>query len=90
MGRATKVLPVHIEIDDTVPPVQQKQWLIPIHYKEKLRKHLKELVREGVVTPLQCTNGTDWIHKVVITAKKWSEDKIRMNLNLSKKMVLIL
>ena len=33
LGRATKVPPVHIEIDDTVPPVQQKQRLIPIHYK---------------------------------------------------------
>ena len=81
LGRATKVPPVHIEIDSTVPPVQQKQRLIPIHYKEKLRKHLKELVSEGVVTPLECTNGTGWIHNVVITAKKWSEDKIRMNLD---------
>merc|ERR1712082_310678 len=26
-------------------------------------------------------NGTGWIHNVVITAKKWSEDKIRMNLD---------
>ena len=42
---------------------------------------MKELVSEGMVMPLQCTNGTGWIHNVVITAKKWSENKIRMNID---------
>ena len=81
LGRATKVPPIQIEVDPSFPPVQQKLRPIPIHYKEKLKKHLQELVQEGVVTPLQCENGTGWIHNVVITAKKWSADKIRMNLD---------
>ena len=81
LGRATGVPDIHIEMDDSVPPVQQKQRQIPYQYKQKLKDHLGELIKEGVVTPLECTNGTGWIHNVVITAKKWSEDKIRMNLD---------
>ena len=81
LGRATGVPVIHIEMDKSIPPVQQKQRQIPIQYKQKLQDHLLELVREGVVTPLECTNGTGWIHNIVITAKKWSGDKIRMNLD---------
>ena len=58
LGRATGVPDIHIEMDDSVTPVQQKQRQIPIQYKQKLKDHLEELVREGVVTPLECTNGT--------------------------------
>ena len=81
LGRATGVPVIHIEMDKSIPPVQQKQRQIPIQYKQKLQDHLGELVREGVVTPLECTNGTGWIHNIVITGKKWSEDKIRMNID---------
>ena len=70
LGRATGVPDIHIEMDDTVPTVQQKQRQIPIHYKQKLKDHLQELVKEGVVTPLECTNGTGWIHNVVITVEE--------------------
>ena len=57
--------PLQIEVHPAVKPVQQKQKArqIPIHYKEKSRKHLNELIEEGVVTPLICTNGTGWIYK---------------------------
>ena len=82
LGRATGVPDIHIEMDDTIEPVQQKQRQIPIHFKEKLREHLEELIKEGVVTPLECQNGTGWIYNVVITAKKWSPDEIRMNLDM--------
>ena len=33
LGRATGVPDIHIEMDETVAPVQQKQRQIPIHYK---------------------------------------------------------
>ena len=76
IGRATKVPPIEIEVDSSIPPLQQMMRPIPIRYKEKLRLHLQELVKEGIVTPLTCTNGTGWIHSMVITAKKWNSDKI--------------
>ena len=64
LGRATGVTDIHIEMDESVPPVQQKQRQVPLMYKQKLKDHLEELVKEGVVTPLECTNGTGWIHNV--------------------------
>ena len=70
LGRATGVPDIHIEMDKTVPPVQQKPRQISMLYKQKLKDHLEELVKEGVVTPLECTNGSGWIHNVVLTAKK--------------------
>ena len=51
--RASKIPPIEIETDPSVPPVHQKLRLIPICYKQKLKEHLQELVREGVVTPLE-------------------------------------
>ena len=44
LGRATGVLDIHIEMDETIAPVQQKQRQIPIHFKEKLKEHLGELI----------------------------------------------
>ena len=80
---------IHIEVDKSVPPVQQKPRQIPMLYKQKLKDHLEELIKEGVVTPLECTNGTGWIHNVVITAKKWTNDKIRMNLDTKPMKVAV-
>ena len=57
------------------------QELVREDLQELVRENLQELVREGVVTLLECTNGTVWIQNVVITAKKWSENKILMNLD---------
>ena len=45
LGRATGVPDIHIEMDKSVPPVQQKPRQIPIHYKQKLKEHLEELVK---------------------------------------------
>ena len=59
LGRATGVPDIHIEMDDMIEPLQQKQRQIPIHFKEKLREHLGELIKEGVVTPLECQDRMD-------------------------------
>ena len=67
LGRATKVTQNHIEIDNSGEPVQQNQRPIPLHYGDKLKIPLAEQVKEGVVIPLECQNGTGWIHNVVIT-----------------------
>ena len=41
-------------------------------------EHLMASIFAGlVVTPLEWTNGTGWTHSVVMTAKKWSEIKLR-------------
>ena len=45
-----KVDPVHIEIDKSIKPVQQKRRPIALHYQEKFREHIEELQRAGVVS----------------------------------------
>ena len=39
LGRATGVPDIHIEVDKSVPPVQQKPRQIPMLYKQKLKEH---------------------------------------------------
>ena len=46
IGRA-KVEPVHIEVDPSVKPVQQKRRPIPLRYVEKFKDHIEELKEAG-------------------------------------------
>ena len=81
LGRA-KVEPIHIEIDPSVRPVQQKQRRIALKYKERFRKHLEELKAEGVIEgPLKSKFATGWISNPVITSKSYTDKKIRVNLD---------
>ena len=81
LGKATGVEPVHIEIDKTVPPVQQKRQSIPLHYVDRFKAHLEELIKEGVVEgPLDYKSATGWIHNPVISDKKYG-GRIRLNLD---------
>ena len=41
LGKVVNADPVHIEIDTTVPPVQQKRRVIQIHYKRWFKEHIK-------------------------------------------------
>ena len=45
-----KVEPVHIEVDNSVKPVQQKRRPIAINYLDRFREHIEELHRAGVVS----------------------------------------
>ena len=45
-----KVTPVHIEIDKSVKPVQQKRRPIALHYMTKFKDHLEELHSAGVIS----------------------------------------
>ena len=81
LGRA-KVELVHIELDLRVKPVLQKRRNIALHYVDRLRKHLDELKKEGVISgPLGPEWARGWICNHVITGKKWDKEKIRVNLD---------
>ena len=81
LGQA-KVELVHIELDLRVKPVLQKRRNIALHYVDRLRKHLDELKKEGVISgPLGPEWARGWICNHVITGKKWDKEKIRVNLD---------
>ena len=82
VGRA-KVDPIHIYMDPTCKPVQQKQRKVALHFVPRLKKHIEELKAAGVVTgPLKSKDATGWVSNPVITAKKWDDQAIRVNLDL--------
>ena len=82
IGRA-KMKPIHIFLKEGVVPVQQKQRPVAFHYKDRLKEHINELSKAGVIEgPLESKDATGWVCNPVITHKKWSDTKIRMNLEL--------
>jgi hypothetical protein len=82
VGRA-KVDPIHIFMDPNTKPVQQKQRKVALHFIPRLKKHLAELQGAGVVSgPLKSEDATGWVSNPVITAKKWDDQAIRVNLDL--------
>ena len=82
LGRA-KVEPVHIEVDPSVKPVQQKRRTVAFKYQEKFRRHIQELQEVGTVEGplLDSESASGWISNVVIRAKNWDSDKIRVTLD---------
>ena len=46
LGRATGVPDIHIEMDESVPPVQQKQRQVPFQYKQKLKDHSNMIINQ--------------------------------------------
>ena len=54
-----------------------------MHFIPRLKKHLEELKGAGVVSgPLKSKDATGWVSNPVITAKKWDDQVIRVNLDL--------
>ena len=81
IGKAVGVEPIHVYVDESVTPIQQKRRPIPIHYVERFKDLLEELKDKGVVTgPLSQENSLGWIHNPVIVDKK-SGNEIRLNLD---------
>ena len=80
-GRITGVDPIHIEVDESIKPVQQKRRPIPLKYVERFEDLLDDLKSKGVVSgPLDHKSATGWIHNPVIAEKKYN-NKIRLTLD---------
>ena len=76
---------VDIQLKAGATPKIQPRRPVPIHYTEKLKKKIEELKREGVIEgplsgPLE---PGSYVSNPVITAKRWSDEEIRLNLDLS-------
>ena len=67
-----KGAPIKIQVEDGATPVIQPPRRIPMHYREPLREHLKEMLEQDVIEgPLQEEEAGTWISNLVITGKKW-------------------
>jgi hypothetical protein len=57
----------HIEVDDTVKPVQHTPRRVPIPLKEKLREKIDDLVKQKII--IKEDDPTDWISSIVTIMK---------------------
>ena len=72
-------------MDPNIKPTQQKQRKVALHFIPRLKKHLEELEAVGMVSgPLKSEDATGWVSNPVLTAKKWDEQAVRVNLDLRK------
>ena len=67
-GQGTFPGTLHLEIDESVSPVQLPTQRIPLAVKDKLKAELKRLVDLNIITPVD--TPTDWISVIVVTVKK--------------------
>lgn len=69
--------PLHLEIDDTVKPVQIPPRRIPEIFKQPLKDHLRELEEQGIIQKV--VEPTEWVSSIVVNKK--SNGKMRLCLD---------
>ena len=57
----------HIEIDETIQPVQHVPRRVPVAMKDRLKHKLDQLTKQGIITPVQ--DSTEWISNIVTIVK---------------------
>jgi len=58
---------VHLQVDESVPPVRMPLRKLPVVIKEKVRAELEMLQREGIIAPV--AEPTPWISALLVVAK---------------------
>ena len=69
--------PLHLEVDDTVKPVQIPPRRIPEALRNPLKDHLRELEEQGIIQKV--VEPTEWVSSIVVNKK--SNGKIRLCLD---------
>ena len=75
-----KTDPIKYNFDPKIKPTQPPYHPVPLHYKDKLSKHLQYLREEGVITDVDPRQPYDCVLNVVITDKA-TPGEIRMNVD---------
>lgn len=75
-----KVPPVEIRMKENVVPFVHKPYSVPLAHKEKLEKHLKDLVKSGI---LEKVEYAEWASPLVVVVKANKTD-IRVCMDGSK------
>ena len=62
-----KGAPIKIQVEEGATPVIQPPRRIPMHYREPLKEHLKEMLEQDVIEgPLQEEEAGIWISKAAV------------------------
>ena len=57
----------HINVDKNVKPLVYAPWKIALSLQGKLEKELEEMVRQGIIAPVE--GHSDWVSSLVIRGK---------------------
>ena len=70
--------PYHIEVDESIPPVQHPPRQVPVHLQPAYKRELERLTDLGIITEVQ-NEFTPWVNSVVVTPK--ADGSIRLCLD---------
>ena len=85
-----KTDPILLDYDKKFKPIQPPYHPTPIHYRDKLSKHLEHLREEGVITDVDPRQTYDCVLNVVISEKatpgeiRMSSDNVPMNKGMKR------
>ena len=60
--------PYHIEVDESIPPVQHPPRQVPVHLQPAYKRELERLTDLGIINEVQ-NEFTPWVNSVVVTPK---------------------
>ena len=61
--------PYHIEVDESIHPVQHPLRQVPVHLQPSYKRELERLTDLGIITEVQ-NEFTPWVNSVVVTPKE--------------------
>lgn len=70
--------PYHIQVDESIPPVQHPPRQVPVHIQPAYKKELERLLELGIITEIQ-NEFTPWVNSTVVTPK--ADGSIRLCLD---------
>lgn len=77
---------IKFEIDESVTPVVHRNRPIALAYRERVEKHIKELIDNDIIEgqgSLDSTEPLEWVSNGVITGKMWRDgSNIRLNVDV--------
>lgn len=68
--------PVHITIDESIPPVAQPHRRIPFHMRKLVENELNELEKADIIEKVE--GATPWVSPIVVVPKPNDPDRIRI------------
>ena len=72
--------PYHINLDQSVTPVQTQCRPVPVHLKEVFKQEINKMLDAGILKPVE--KGNPWIHNFVLVKGKNPDGSIKLRICL--------
>ena len=72
--------PYHINLDQSVTPVQTQCRPVPVHWKEVFKHEINKMLNAGILKPVE--KATPWINSFVLVKGKYPDGSIKLRICL--------